>query len=114
MNLRQRNPRQFDDAHLKFIRGLPCVVCGDDVTVEAAHVRMPDPSVAKPLTGIGIKPDDRFTVPLCGKHHREQHTMREFKFWEGVGVDPVKKALALYSVSGDHERGAEIARARGF
>lgn len=108
----QRRPRQFAPDHLAFIRTLPCVVCGDDVTVEAAHVRMQDPSVAKPMTGIGTKPDDRFTVPLCGLHHRDQHLNNERAWWETQGIDPVKKALALYSVSGDYERGEQIARAR--
>jgi hypothetical protein len=107
----QRHPRRFDPDHLAFVRTLPCVICGDDTTVEAAHVRMMDPTVAKPMTGIGIKPDDMFTLPLCGKHHREQHAMREATFWEQHGIDPVKRALAIYAVSGDHERGSQIARA---
>lgn len=105
--MRQRRPRQKDDGHLKFIRQLPCVICGDNTSTEAAHVRMPDPSVAKPLTGIAIKPDDRFTVPLCGKHHMDQHSMSEREWWHGRG-DPVKIALALYSVSGDHAAGEQI------
>ncbi len=109
--MRQRQPRQFDDAHLRFIRSLPCVICGDDVTVEAAHVRMIDPTVAKPMTGIGIKPDDMFTVPLCGLHHRDQHLNNEREWWATHGIDPVKCALALYAVSGDYERGTQIARA---
>ncbi len=113
MTLRQRKPREFDDKHLAFIRTLPCVICGDDTTVEAAHIRMADLSVAKPMTGIAIKPDDKFTLPLCGLHHRDQHLNNEREWWETHGIDPVKTALALYSVSGDHERGAEIARARG-
>lgn len=106
----KRNPRQKDDSHLKFIRGLPCCICGDNTSTEAAHVRMPDPTIAKPLTGIAIKPDDKFTVPLCGKHHRDQHGMSEREWWYGRG-DPVKIALALYAVSGDHELGERIALA---
>lgn len=73
---------------------------------------MPDPSVAKPMTGIAIKPDDKFTVPLCGSHHREQHGMREHTFWERQQIDPVKKALALYAVSGDHAAGERIVERR--
>lgn len=107
-----RQPRKHDAGHLQFIRGLPCVICGDDTTTEAAHVRMVDRTVAKPMTGIGIKPDDKFTLPLCGKHHREQHGMSEREFWQAHGIDPVKRALALYAVSGDHEAGEQIARAR--
>lgn len=109
----RRNPRQKDDKHLDFIRQLPCCVCGNNIETEAAHVRMPDPSVAKPLTGIAIKPDDKFTVPLCGRCHRDQHTISENTWWcvRGRGIDPVKLALALYAVSGDHELGERIALA---
>lgn len=106
----KRQPRQFDPDHLAFVRALPCVICKDDTTVEAAHVRMADRTVAKPLTGIDIKPDDKFTLPLCGAHHRDQHRMNEAAFWNGVGIDPVKTALALYAVSGDHEAGEHIIR----
>lgn len=108
----KRNPRQKDNGHLNFIRGLPCCICGDNTSTEAAHVRMPDPSIAKPLTGIAIKPDDRFTVPLCGKHHREQHEFgSERAWWDLQFKDPVKLALALYAVSGDFELGERIALA---
>jgi hypothetical protein len=106
----QRRPREKDNKHLDFIRGLPCCVCGDNTSTEAAHVRMPDPTIAKPLTGIAIKPDDKFTVPLCGRHHAAQHSMSEREWWYGKG-DPVKLALALYAVSGDHELGERIALA---
>lgn len=105
----KRNPRQKNNGHLDFIRGLPCCVCGDNTSTEAAHVRMPDPTIAKPLTGIAIKPDDKFTVPLCGRHHRAQHQTKERMFWDWWGTDPVKLALALYAVSGDHELGERIA-----
>lgn len=108
----QRHPRQHNDKHLIFIRSLSCAICGDNTTTEAAHIRMKDPTVAKPMTGIAIKPDDKFVLPLCGKHHRRQHEMSEVLFWAAHKIDPVKKALALYAVSGDHEQGEMIARAR--
>jgi hypothetical protein len=101
----QRTPRDKDEAHLKFIRTLPCCVCGDDTTTEAAHVRMADRSIAKPMSGMQTKCDDRFAVPLCGGHHREQHAESEHQWWLNLGVDPIKVALALYSVSGNYERG---------
>jgi hypothetical protein len=113
--MRQRRPRQKDDGHLRFIRTLPCVICGDDTTVEAAHVRKCDPSVAKPMTGVGTKSDDKYVVPLCGQHHREQHeTGDEDVFWNAHGIDPVKVGLALYAVSGDHQEGTAIAAARAY
>jgi hypothetical protein len=34
-------------------------------------------------------------VPLCGKHHREQHTMNEMDFWKCHGKDPFMIAILL-------------------
>lgn len=111
--MRQRQPRQHLESHLKFIRTLPCVVCGNNIETEAAHVRMGDGSIAKPMTGIGTKPDDIFTVPLCGLHHRSQHDAgNESAWWNEIGLDPVKIALALYVATGDFERGEQIAMRR--
>lgn len=103
-----RTARRHDPSHLDFIRQLPCLVTGDNTSVEAAHIRMADPRIAKPITGIGVKPDDRFVVPLSGRMHREQHEIGERKFWEARGIDPVLIALALFSVSGDHAEGTKI------
>jgi hypothetical protein len=41
--LRQRSPRQHDNKRLEFIRSLPCCICADDTTTEAAHIRMTVP-----------------------------------------------------------------------
>lgn len=92
--MRVKNPE-----HLAFIRQLPCCICLDNVTVEAAHIRMSDATISKPITGIGIKCDDLWTLPLCGKHHRQSHQMSEREFWESFGIDPVKLALRIYSLS---------------
>lgn len=96
-------------SHREFIRCLPCVVCRNDVTTECAHVRFADPRAAKEITGIGTKPSDVFTVPLCWDHHREQHAVGdERKFWRSVGIDPIFISLALWRISGDHEAGCQI------
>ena len=93
--------RLHNEKHLAFIRTLPCLICRDNISTEAAHIRYADAKHAKPITGVGIKPDDRYTVPLCGRHHREQHSMSERSFWEHYGLDPIPIALRLYSISGD-------------
>lgn len=98
------------ETHLAFVRQLPCLICADWVSTEAAHVRFGDPRAAKPITGIGIKPDDAFVLPLCNEHHREQHSMGERNFWKACGIDPVFICLALWRVSGDYEAGAQIVR----
>lgn len=105
-----RQPRQHCDAHLAFIRLLPCCVCGDDTTTEAAHVRYPSSRAAKRSVGMGEKPDDSFTVPLCGECHRKQHGINEREFWKQSGVDPIFTALALWNATGNTERGEQIVR----
>lgn len=100
----QRNPRIKNETHLKRIRRLPCVYCGDDSSMsdrEAAHVRCSDPTIGKDNAGVGQKPHDKFALPLCTKCHRMQHEIGEEKFWRGA--DPVKLALAIYAADTDEE-----------
>ena len=104
-----RTARRHDEKHLEFIRGLPCIRCLDNTGTEAAHLRRADARIAKPITGLGIKPDDRFVLPWCGKDHRRQQAIGEKTFWDGC--DPELWALALYSVSGDQEAGERIVQA---
>lgn len=103
--------RMKDPKHLRFVGTCPCAICKDDTSTEAAHVRFGYRPIAKPITGMGIKPDDCYTVPLCGKHHREQHQGDEKQFWLRYGVmagEVIQMALALFAHTGDYERGLEI------
>ena len=100
--------RDKSPKHLDYIRSLRCCVCHDNTATEAAHVRFNDRRAAKPLTGMGIKPDDCWTVPLCGKHHGAQHCQGERQWWDKMGIDPIFLAMALHRVSGDHEAGETI------
>ena len=104
--------RKRDEKHLAFIRTLPCIICGDNTSTEACHIRMSDARIAKPATGIAIKPDDKYVLPMCGAHHRDQHKMSERRFWEQQNIDAVLVALAIYSVSGDAEESEAIMRGR--
>lgn len=93
--LRQREPRQRDNKHLDFIRSLPCCICGNDTATEAAHIRTESRKHGKKYTGMAEKPSDKWTVPLCNEHHREQHTMNEMKFWAVHRIDPFMLAIRL-------------------
>jgi hypothetical protein len=93
--------RRRNEKHLAFLRTLPCVICNDPTATEACHVRFSDLRIGKHNPGVGEKPDDRFCLPMCGKHHREQHQGNERAFWKRYGIDPILTALAIYSVSGD-------------
>lgn len=106
-----RQPRQHSEKHLAFIRQLPCMVCGNNTSTEAAHIRFAMPSAGKRGVGMGEKPDDKWTVPLCGKHHKEQHHIGETTFWRNEIRDPIFVALALWAATGNHELGEQIVRA---
>lgn len=98
--------------HLAFLRTIMCCACGDNTSTEAAHIRMADGRIAKPLTGMQIKPDDKFTLPLCSKCHREQHTGSEAEFWKARNTDPVLLSLAIFSESGNAQEAERIIRER--
>jgi hypothetical protein len=40
-----------------------------------------------------MKPSDRWTISLCGHHHREQHDLGELKFAEKHSIDLVALAM---------------------
>jgi len=79
--------------HLNFIRSLICVVCGQ-INPQAAHVRIGANG------GVGMKPDSRYTVPLCYQCHSKQHAIGELSFWGDINR-AVDFANQLYLFSGD-------------
>ncbi len=96
MTLRQREPRVKNNKHLDFIRSQPCCICGDNTSTEAAHIRTANIELGKRQTGMAEKASDRWVLPLCGSHHREQHhTGDEMKFWDFHGIDPFMLALTM-------------------
>lgn len=107
---RRKHPRIENKNHLSFIRKLPCVVCGTRRNVEAAHVRLGSSLYGKPQAGMQEKPDDKWSVPLCPKHHDEQHSMNEAAFWTALSIDPLQLSLALSDSAGDEDRAEHIIR----
>ena len=88
-NLRRRG------RHLGFVRQLSCVSCGKAAPSEAAHIRTGTDN------GVGIKPGDRYAVPLCSGCHARQHRIGELTFWSALRIDPLNVALRLWTVSSD-------------
>lgn len=103
-----KRPRQKDDKHLDFIRSLPCVCCGNDIETEAAHLRAAAPQYGKRYTGKSEKPSDKWTLPLCGRCHRQQHDIGEIQFWEANRINPFILAMSLFASSGEHQVATEI------
>jgi len=93
--LRFKQPREHDKRHLDFIRSLPCCICQDNTSTEAAHIRTGNLAYGKSPTGMQEKSSDKWALPLCGRHHREQHTMNEIAFWKQYGIDPFMLAITL-------------------
>ncbi|GAC1477368.1 MAG: hypothetical protein NVS2B1_19560 [Bradyrhizobium sp.] len=92
-------------AHLAWVRSLPCSVGNAECsqTIHAHHVRNGADG------GMGMKPDDLYTVPLCSLHHNELHTRGRLTF-EGrhqVNLRHVAAGLALRSPHMHREPDAE-------
>lgn len=63
-------------------------------------------------TGMGERPDDRRSLPLCGRCHRNQHKRGEGLFWAGVGIDPHELISALNYHAGDSQAAEDLMEAR--
>lgn len=100
-----KRPREKDAAHLRFVHGLPCLLCGQPG--EAAHIRFASIIHGKVETGAGRKPDDKWTVPLCEADHRTgpdaQHGSNEAAWWARHGIDPIAVAALLWAHTGDYD-----------
>jgi hypothetical protein len=107
--LRQKEPRKENPRHLAFVRMLPCAICGT-YGVDPAHLRTGNRALKKPETGMGEKPSDMWTIPLCRSHHDEQHTGNETAFWQGKGINPFTLCMDLYEATGDEERALAVLR----
>ena len=80
-------------AHLAYVRGEPCLICGRQ-PCDAHHLRFTQPrAMAK-------KVSDEFTVPLCRRHHDLLHRdPDEAEWWAAHGVDPIEAAEQLWRES---------------
>ena len=86
-----KNKPLRDRKYLDSFRGAACWACGaQDGTVVAAHIRH------GMAGGMGLKPDDSLTHPLCGKCHAEQGK-GEFEFWT-LDVRPDLKDAHMQSI----------------
>lgn len=105
----RKRPAKKDADYLKWLHELPCLVTGTR-PVEACHVSYADPQYGKRERGKGEKSDDRFAVPLCPDQHRLQHNMNERTYWQSVGIDPLRVALAIHGVKFDNTMAEIIIR----
>lgn len=80
--------------HLAFVRSLDCCIEGcRGSPVQAHHVR------TAATAGVGLKPPDTATVPLCHGHHRELHDRGRRTFEARYGVD-LGALAAFFAIAG--------------
>lgn len=84
--------------HLAFVRGFVCAAsvkdpegCGGKI--EAAHTRTGTDG------GTSLKPSDCWALPLCSKHHAEQHRIGERSFETKYGFKMKDVAERLWKAS---------------
>ena len=66
-----------------------------------------------PEAVVGVRPGDRYAVPLCAACHTKQHRIGELTFWSSLRIDPLNVALRLWTVSADVKAGERtVFRAR--
>ena len=82
--------RLRDKAHLKFVASQACLICGRRPS-DPHHLRFAQPRA------LGMKVSDEFTVPLCRGHHRQLHQAgNEVAWWEGLNINALEIAKALW------------------
>lgn len=99
----QRKERQRDNAYLAYTRRQPCILKGIagecEGPVEATHLRFSDAKVGRVNPGAGRKPDDKWVLPACSHHHRQQHACgNERAWWSSWGIDPSAECIRRYAV----------------
>ena len=93
----ERAPRREFPEHLAFVRKHPCSIKGcPSRQIEAAHVRDSDLTPANEKGGTGMKPHDKWSLPLCGDHHGEQHAIGEPAFEKKHGINMGKIAQVFW------------------
>ena len=108
--------RLENEKHLKFIRKLPCCVCGEERTDKdrAAHHLLRTAE-----HGTGRRSDDDKAIPLCVPHHDAQfpdslhHDGNETEWLKRHGIpDPLFLAELLYACTGNFETAWRIINMR--
>ena len=86
MRADRRNPK-----HLAWLRTLPCIVpdCQTGTPVQSHHIRSAGNS------GVGLKPPDTSTIPVCAYHHSESHRIGQRTFAAKYGIDLAAEAHRL-------------------
>lgn len=95
--------------YLKLVRQLSCCVCGVSAPSECHHVK------AAGGSGMGMKVDDKWTVPMCHDCHingvERKGSRNEIGWFQRRGIDPLTLASALWANRHSLDAMAEVLKA---
>ena len=100
-------PRIRCEAHLKWIRTQPCMICQAFAT--AHHL-----TIGPEGKGRSLKAGDNWTLPLCNEHHLAgfpgslHDDGNERRWWAAHGIDPIAAAEQLWAESQAARAGREM------
>jgi hypothetical protein len=78
---------------MRRVRSFPCLIC-KTTTVDAHHLTYAQPKA------LALKVDDKYTVPLCRKHHMELHANGDERLWWDInGVNPEEFLREHFGIS---------------
>lgn len=109
----EKNQKKFPEYRQR-IRDCGCIICGREA--QCAHLRFSDAAYGKVNPGVGSKPHDKFSLPLCQWHHLDapdaQHKQNEQDFWASYGIEPLEVAERLWASRDDPEEMKKIVATR--
>lgn len=87
-----------DEEYREWQRALPCLKCIEEFDIELAPIYQNECAHDRIETdgGMGMRPSDIYSCPLCHEHHAEQHRVGAITFWGGNMRAMKKTCLALY------------------
>lgn len=100
----ERVERKSFPGHMQFVRGFVCLAAASGTCIgkiHAHHVRNGTHA------GLGLKPHDKWVVPLCARHHDELHTRGADTFEAKYKID-LKKCAEELARRSPHRRKWEI------
>ena len=104
---RFKKPRQNSEKHLKLIRQLPSCLTFSPPPNDPHHLRCAGGR------GIGLKAEDRWTVPMTRREHSDCHLVgskRELEWFAERGIDVTALATELWEASGNLDQMTNIIR----
>lgn len=88
-----KSGRWKSQAHCNWLRGFACCACDSDVCIEVSHIRIGTDG------GMGRKPSDYYSLPLCKICHQSLHQKGERTFYDVNNISALELAVEFAKAS---------------